>query len=35
MLEMLGGDENPTEVLIERMKKTKDNTEFLATLHEA
>jgi transcription termination factor Rho len=26
---------NPTEVLLERLKKTKDNTEFLATLHES
>jgi len=24
-----------TEILIERLKKTKDNGEFLATLHEA
>ena len=35
MFEMLGNDENPTEVLINRMKRTKDNEEFLATLHEA
>lgn len=28
-------EEERTEVLIERMKKTKDNKEFLATLHEA
>ena len=34
MLEMLDPKDNPTEVLIERMKKTKDNKEFLATLHE-
>ncbi len=26
---------NPTEVLIERLKKTKNNEEFLATLHES
>jgi transcription termination factor Rho len=35
MLEVLQDDENPTEVLVNRMKKTKDNKEFLATLHEA
>ncbi len=35
MLEVLGGGEDPTEVLLNRMKKTKDNKEFLATLHEA
>lgn len=35
MLEVLEKDENPTEVLVSRMKKTKDNKEFLATLHEA
>ncbi|MBD3328901.1 transcription termination factor Rho [Candidatus Dojkabacteria bacterium] len=35
MLEVLEKDENPTEVLISRMKKTKSNKEFLATLHEA
>ena len=35
MVEMLGNDDNPTDVLINRMKKTKSNTEFLATLHEA
>ncbi len=35
MFEMLGNDENPTEALVNRMKRTKDNEEFLATLHEA
>ncbi|HOV29983.1 MAG TPA: transcription termination factor Rho [Candidatus Dojkabacteria bacterium] len=35
MLEVLDSTENPTEVLIERLKKTKNNEEFLATLHEA
>jgi transcription termination factor Rho len=35
MLELLDSNENPTEVLIGRLKKTKDNEEFLATLHEA
>ncbi len=35
MLEALPQDENPTEILIERMKKTKNNKEFLATLHES
>ncbi|MBN2101196.1 transcription termination factor Rho [Candidatus Dojkabacteria bacterium] len=35
MLEALPQDENPTEVLVERMKRTKDNKEFLATLHES
>jgi transcription termination factor Rho len=35
MLEVLDSNENPTEVLIGRLKKTKDNEEFLATLHEA
>lgn len=35
MLEMLDTNEHPSEVLIERMRKTKDNKEFLATLHEA
>ncbi len=35
MLEALPQDENPTEVLIERLKKTKTNKEFLATLHES
>lgn len=28
-------NESPTEVLIERLKKTKNNEDFLATLHEA
>jgi transcription termination factor Rho len=28
-------DAEATEVLMERLKKTKDNKEFLATLHEA
>ncbi len=35
MLEVLDSNENPTEVLIDRLRKTKDNEEFLATLHEA
>ncbi len=35
MLEVLNDNENPTEVLLDRMKKTKDNKELLATLHEA
>ena len=35
MLEVLDSNESPTEVLISRLKKTKSNEEFLATLHEA
>ncbi|MFA5634257.1 MAG: transcription termination factor Rho, partial [Candidatus Dojkabacteria bacterium] len=35
MLEVLDSNEDPTEVLISRLKKTKNNEEFLATLHEA
>lgn len=35
MLEALPQEENATEVLVERMKKTKSNQEFLATLHES
>jgi transcription termination factor Rho len=35
MFDFLDNNESPTEVLISRMKKTKSNTEFLATLHEA
>lgn len=35
MLEVLDSNENPTEVLVSRLKKTKSNEEFLATLHEA
>ncbi|MCK9368914.1 transcription termination factor Rho [Candidatus Dojkabacteria bacterium] len=35
MLELLDQNENPTEVLISQVKKTKSNSEFLATLHEA
>ena len=35
MLEVLDSNENPTEVLVSRLKKTKTNEEFLATLHEA
>lgn len=35
MLEVLDANENPAEVLIDRLRKTKDNEEFLATLHEA
>jgi len=35
MLEALPKDEDPTDVLVSRLKKTKSNEEFLATLHEA
>ncbi len=35
MLDVLNENESPTGILIDRMKKTKNNTEFLATLHEA
>ena len=35
MLEALPQGEDPTEVLVSRLKKTKSNEEFLATLHEA
>jgi len=35
MLEVLSENEEPTEVLVSRMKRTKNNEEFLATLHEA
>lgn len=35
MLEILDQNENPTEVLVSQLKKTKSNDEFLATLHEA
>ena len=35
MLELLDSNENPTEVLIGQLKKSKNNEEFLATLHEA
>ena len=35
MLELLGNNENPTEVLVSGLKKTKTNDDFLATLHEA
>lgn len=35
MLEVLDANENPTEILVDRLRKTKDNQEFLATLHEA
>ena len=35
MLEVLNSNENPTEVLVHQLKKTKNNEEFLATLHEA
>lgn len=35
MLELLDQNEDPTEVLVSRMKKTKDNADFLAKLHEA
>ena len=36
MLDMIKTESNasPTEVLVERLKKTKNNEEFLATLHE-
>ncbi len=34
MLELLDQNENPTEVLVSQLKKTKSNEEFLATLHE-
>ncbi len=37
MLDMIKSEtnSNPTEVLLERLKKTKNNDEFLATLHES
>ncbi|MHC1716646.1 MAG: transcription termination factor Rho [Candidatus Dojkabacteria bacterium] len=35
MLEVLDSNENPTEVLVSRLRKTKSNEDFLATLHEA
>ena len=35
MLEVLDANENPTEVLVGQLKKTKNNEEFLATLYEA
>ena len=35
MFDVLDDNEDPTEILIDRMKKTKNNEEFLATLHEA
>jgi transcription termination factor Rho len=35
MLEALPQEESPTDILIERLKKTKTNTEFIATLHES
>ncbi|MBI2356698.1 transcription termination factor Rho [Candidatus Dojkabacteria bacterium] len=35
MLELLDSNENPAEVLVSQMKKTKNNEEFLAKLHEA
>lgn len=35
MLEALPQDEGATEVLLERLKKTKNNAEFIATLHES
>lgn len=34
MIEMLGEGDEPTDVLIQRMRKSKDNKEFLAKLHE-
>ncbi|MBN1618531.1 transcription termination factor Rho [Candidatus Dojkabacteria bacterium] len=35
MLEAVSQEENSTSVLLERLKKTKNNKEFLATLHES
>lgn len=35
MLEILGDSDNPTDVLVSRLRKTKNNEEFLASLHEA
>ena len=35
MLESLPNGEKPTRVLVERLKKTKSNADFLATLHES
>jgi transcription termination factor Rho len=35
MLEVLGDNGNPTDILVSRLRKTKTNEEFLATLHEA
>ena len=35
MLEVIEGNEHPTQVLLDQLRKTKDNKEFLATLHEA
>lgn len=35
MLEVISDNESPTDVLVSRMKKTKSNAEFLASLHEA
>ncbi len=35
MLELVGKDENPTEVLVSQLKKSKTNQEFLANLHES
>ncbi|MFA5622694.1 MAG: transcription termination factor Rho [Candidatus Dojkabacteria bacterium] len=35
MLEILDQNENPTEVLVSQLRRTKSNEEFLATLHEA
>jgi transcription termination factor Rho len=35
MLELLDQNENPTEVLLGQLRRTKSNEEFLATLHEA
>ena len=35
MLELLDSNESPAEVLVGQLKKTKNNEEFLATLHEA
>ncbi len=35
MFDVLNDHEHPTEILIDRMKKSKNNKEFLANLHEA
>lgn len=35
MFDVLNDNEHPTEILIDRMKKSKNNKEFLANLHEA
>ncbi len=35
MFDVLNDNEHPTQILIDRMKKSKNNKEFLANLHEA